>query len=67
MNPINPIIRIPAPDTLAIIVNSSRVGLRVSFNIRVYSLSFNGIVGVDLVSFANWFHFLLIMVDDQSC
>lgn len=47
MNPINPIIKIPAPDTLAIIVNSSRVGLRVSFNIRVYSLSFNGIVGAD--------------------
>ncbi len=47
MNPINPMIRIPAADTLAIIVNSSRVGLRVNFNIRVYSLSFNGIVGVD--------------------
>lgn len=57
MKPINPIIEIPAPETLAIIENSSLVGLRVSFNIRVYSLNFNGIVGEVGVSFANRFHF----------
>jgi hypothetical protein len=43
----------PAPATLAIIMNSSLVGFRVSFNIRVYSLSFNGIVDGITVSFAN--------------
>jgi hypothetical protein len=57
MNPISPIRRRPAPDTFAIILNSSLVGLRVSFNIRTYSLSFSGIVGGAVFLVANLFHF----------
>lgn len=52
--------RIPAPATLAMVMNSSLVGLRVSFNIRVYSLSFNGIAGVNWGSFAKIFHFHIL-------
>ena len=57
MNPISPIMRIPAPATLAITMNSSFVGLRVSFNIRMYSPNFNGILDEYELSFANRFHF----------
>lgn len=46
----------PAPATFAIVRNSSLVGLRVSLSIRVYSLNFNGIIGVFAGSFANRFH-----------
>lgn len=49
-------IKMPAPATFAIVMNSSLVGLRVSLIIREYSLNFNGIIGVFTGSFANRFH-----------
>lgn len=56
MNPITPMIRIPTPDTLAMVRNSSLVGLRVSFIILVYSLNFNGMEDGYCISFAKRCH-----------
>ena len=56
IKPINPISRMPAPATFAIIVNSSFVGFLVSLRTRVYSPSLKGIfIGICLSS-TNIFH-----------
>ncbi len=46
----------PAPATLAIMVNSSREGFLVSFSTLVYSLKLKGILNDICLSSANLFH-----------